>query len=108
MPTETEDEQLREAIATLHTGIVANHPAMLLSYRPALSTVSALRTAMRGMEGSDAATLSAVAEHLAQWEHNPNGLDQEQFANCVEWRQAILRGTSTPTVLSERGGPFWI
>ncbi|MFD7379559.1 hypothetical protein ACFY13_52200 [Streptomyces mirabilis] len=47
---------------------------------------------------------AAVAEHLAQREHNPNGLDQEQFASRVQWRQAILETTSTLTTLSERGG----
>ncbi|MEU8910594.1 hypothetical protein [Streptomyces mirabilis] len=57
------------------------------------------------MEGRGAATL---AEHLAQREHNPNGLDQEQFASRVQRRQAILETTSTLTTLSERGGPFFV
>ncbi|MFF2431223.1 hypothetical protein [Streptomyces mirabilis] len=60
------------------------------------------------MEGRGAATLAAVAEHLAQREHNPNGLDQEQFASRVQWRQAILETTSTLTTLSGRGGPFFV
>ncbi|MEH0572853.1 hypothetical protein [Streptomyces scabiei] len=108
VPTETEDEQLRETIAALHAGIEANAPAMLLSSRPALAAVNALRTATPGLDGNDAVTLAAVAEHLAQWERNPSGLDPEQFANRVEWRQAVLRCASAPTTLSERGGPFWV
>jgi hypothetical protein len=108
MPGATQDEQLRDAITTLHAGIAANNPAMLLGYRPARAAVDALGTSMRGMEERDAVTLAAVAEHLAQWEHSSNDLDQEQFANRVEWRQAILKTSRTPTALSERGGPFWI
>ncbi|MCZ0999380.1 hypothetical protein O1M63_16825 [Streptomyces mirabilis] len=47
------------------------------------------------MEARGAAAVAvAVAEHLAQREHNPNGLDQEQFASRVQRRQAILETTS--------------
>ncbi|MEU2866869.1 hypothetical protein ACIQWL_48765 [Streptomyces mirabilis] len=60
------------------------------------------------MEGRGAATPAAAAEHLAQRDHNPNGLDQEQFASRVQRRQAILETTSTLTTLSERGGPFFV
>ncbi|MEU0823207.1 hypothetical protein ACFWBS_59430 [Streptomyces mirabilis] len=60
------------------------------------------------MEGRGAAALAAVAEHLAQRDHNPNGLDREQFASRVQWRQAILETTSRLTTLSERGGPFFV
>jgi hypothetical protein len=63
---------------------------------------------MPGMEATDAAILTAVAEHLSQWQRNPQGLDQEQFASRVQWRQAILQNASPPTALSERGGPFWV
>jgi hypothetical protein len=108
VPAETGDAHLREAIAALHTGMDANDPAMLLSFHPALAAVDALRIAMPGMEARDAVTLAAVAEHLAQWEHHPNGLDQEQFASRVPWRQAIVKTSPTPTALSERGGPFWV
>ncbi|MEU5632195.1 hypothetical protein ACH47C_23800 [Streptomyces rishiriensis] len=108
VPTETEDDQLREVIASLHTGIDANAAAMVLNSRPAIAAVNALRTATPGLDGNDAVTLAALAEHLAQWEHNPSGLDPEQFANRVEWRQAVLRCASAPTALSERGGPFWV
>ncbi|MFF3584891.1 hypothetical protein [Streptomyces mirabilis] len=105
---ETGEAHLRETIAALHTGIDANDPAMLLSYHRAPTAVDALLTAMPGMEARDAVALAAVAEHLAQWEHHPNGLDQEQFASHVQWRQSLLKTTSTPTDLSERGGPFWV
>ncbi|WP_371651016.1 hypothetical protein [Streptomyces mirabilis] len=64
------------------------------------------------MEGRGTATPAAVAvavaEHLAQRDHNLNGLDQEQFASRVQRRQAILETTSTLTTLSERGGPFFV
>ncbi|MGA5442260.1 hypothetical protein ACPCKW_22460 [Streptomyces griseoincarnatus] len=108
VPTEAQDEQLREAIAELHRGIAANDPTLLLRSHPALAAVATLRTAMPTMDASDATTLIAVAEHLAQWQHNPQGLDREQFASAVQWRQAILKNTPTPTALSERGGPFWV
>ncbi|MFG3517594.1 hypothetical protein [Streptomyces bobili] len=108
LPAQRVDLDLREAIGALRTGIEANDPAMLLGYRPALAAVYALRAATPGMNESDATTLAAVAQHLSQWEHNPSGPGQEQFASRAQWRQAILRDTSTPTALSERGGPYWV
>ncbi|MEU9405829.1 hypothetical protein AB0E08_08995 [Streptomyces sp. NPDC048281] len=108
VPTETADDHLREAIDALHTGIDANDPAMPLGYRPASAAVGALRAAMPAMDVTDAATVTAVAKHLAEWEHNPNGLDPEKFASSVQWRQAILMTTYEPTDLSKRGGPFWV
>ncbi|MEV6532816.1 hypothetical protein AB0M86_25045 [Streptomyces sp. NPDC051639] len=108
VPAESANEHLREAFTELHTGIDANNPALLFSRHAAHAAVEALCTAVPGMDARDAATLAAVAEHLTQWEHNPHGFDQEQYANRVEWRLAILGCASAPTALSESGGPFWI
>ncbi|MGW0206096.1 hypothetical protein ACWDZ8_09810 [Streptomyces sp. NPDC003233] len=108
VPAETEDDDRREAIDALQTGIDANDPVMLLSDHLALAAVAALHAAKPVMEVSDAAILAAVAEHLSQRQHNPQGLDQEQFAGRVQWPQAVLKNTPTPTALSERGGPFWV
>lgn len=108
VPAETEDDDRREVIDALQTGIDANAPVMLMSDHVALAAVAALHAAKPVMEVSAAAILAAVAEHLSQWQHNPQGLDQEQFASRVQWRQAVLKNTPTPTALSERGGPFWV
>lgn len=105
-PAEAEDEGLREAIAALHAGIDAGDPTTLMSDHLVVAAVEALRTAVPGMDARYASILAAVAEHLAQWQHNPDGLGQDQFASRVEWRQAVLRTSSTPTARSERT-PLW-
>ena len=107
-PAEAQDEGLREAIAALHAGIDAGDPTMLMSDHLVVAAIGALRTAVPGMDARGASVLAAVAEHLAQWQHNPDGLRQDQFASRAEWRQAILKASSTPTALSARGGPFWV
>ncbi|AKN72546.1 hypothetical protein QR97_24740 [Streptomyces sp. PBH53] len=52
----------------------------------------------------DSAVLAAVAQHLAEWQHNPQDIDQARYRNRILWRQAVLESTLTPTVLSQRPG----
>ncbi|MGW2688916.1 hypothetical protein ACWC6I_37880 [Streptomyces sp. NPDC001414] len=82
---------------------------MGLSYRPAHAAVTALHAARpQGAAAGDAAVLAAVAQHLTEWQHNPQGIDQAPYKNRTLWRQAVLKSTLTPTILSQRGGPFWV
>ncbi len=54
------------------------------------------------------AALHRTAQHLAEWQHNPQDIDQAHYKNRALWRHAVLENTLTPTVLSQRGGPFWV
>ena len=64
----------------LHAEIDTADPSILLSHDPALAVIDALWAAMPAMGAADAATLMAVAEHLAQRRHNPQGLNQQQLS----------------------------
>ncbi|MGW8065921.1 hypothetical protein ACVV2G_27530 [Streptomyces ziwulingensis] len=109
VPAPEDDEHLQEAITALRQGIDAPEPVMGLSYHPALAAVAALHAArLQEAADGDAAVLAAVAHHLAEWQHNPQDIDQAQYKNRTLWRQAVLENTLTPTVLSQRGGPFWV
>ncbi|MEU8437602.1 hypothetical protein AB0F18_32840 [Streptomyces sp. NPDC029216] len=104
-----DDEHLQEAITELRQGIDAPEPVMQLTYHPAHAAVAALHAAnpLEAAAG-DAAVLSAVAQHLDEWQHNPQNIDQARYRNRSLWRQAVLDSTPTPTILSQRGGPFWV
>jgi hypothetical protein len=109
VPAPEDDAHLQEAITALRQGIDAPEPVMGLSCRPAHAAVTALHAA-RPQEAAagDAAVLAAVAQHLTEWQDNPQDIDQAPYKNRTLWRQAVLESTLTPTVLSQRGGPFWV
>ncbi|MBT1184908.1 hypothetical protein HET69_12950 [Streptomyces sp. CJ_13] len=103
------DEHLQEAITELRRGIDALEPVMQMSYHPAGAAVAALHAeAPQDIEPGDADVLAAVAQHLAEWQHNPQNIDQTGCRNRALWRQAVLEKTPSPTVLSQREGPFWV
>ncbi|MFE6713974.1 hypothetical protein [Streptomyces sp. NPDC057695] len=110
IPLTNDDEHLQEAITALQQGIDAADPTMPLSYYPARAAVAALHAAAKPQETPDSGmpVLAAVAQHLAEWHHNPQGIDKASYRNRTLWRQAVLEATPAPTVLSQRGGPFWV
>lgn len=109
VPVPEGDGHLQEALTALRQGIEAPEPVMQLSYHPAHAAVAAVHTAgPQEAAAGDAAVLTAVAQHLAEWQHNPQDIDQARYRNRILWRQAVLENTLTPTVLSQRGGPFWV
>ncbi|MEU0343803.1 hypothetical protein ABZ092_33820 [Streptomyces bobili] len=108
LPSGPAEERLREAAAALDTRIDADTPVISVSAHHAHAAVHGLRAANLNLEPWDASLLAAVAEHLAQWQHNPQEINEAQFASPVLWRHAILTSTPTPTALAERGGPFWV
>ncbi|MFI7337064.1 hypothetical protein ACIBUY_03890 [Streptomyces sp. NPDC050085] len=109
VPAPESDEHLQEAITALRQGIDAPEPVMELRYHPAHAAVAALHAATPQQgAASDAVILAAVAQHLAEWKNDPQVIDQTHYNNRTLWRQAVLENTLTPTVLSQRGGPFWV
>nr|MDT0521280.1 hypothetical protein [Streptomyces sp. DSM 41633] len=109
VPAPKEDERLQEAITVLRQGIEAPDPVMRFPYQPAHAAVTALHAAANPPETeSEDAVLAAVAQHLAEWQDNPQNISTDDYKNRTLWRQAVLENTLTPTVLSQRGGPFWV
>ncbi|MGW6202277.1 hypothetical protein ACWF9B_01290 [Streptomyces sp. NPDC055089] len=109
VPAPDNDEYLQEAITALRQGVEAPAPVMALSHHPAHAAVAALHaTDRQEAAAGDAAALATVAQHLAEWQHNPQAIDQGCYNNRTLWRQAVLENTPAPTALSQRGGPFWV
>ncbi|ALO98735.1 hypothetical protein SHL15_7742 [Streptomyces hygroscopicus subsp. limoneus] len=103
VPAPEDDEHRQEAITALRQGIDALEPVMGLSYHPAHAAVAALHAAGRQEAAAgDCAVLAAVAQHLAEWQHIPQNIDQARYKNRTLWRQAVLENTLTPTILSQR------
>ncbi|GHD52410.1 hypothetical protein GCM10010335_64870 [Streptomyces galbus] len=76
---------------------------MLLNEHLALAAVAALQTAEAATDAHDVTILTAVAEHLSQWGHDPQGLDKKDVPDVVLWRQAVLANTEVPTALCPSG-----
>lgn len=109
VPAPNNNEHLQEAITALRQGIDAPEPVMGLSYHPAHAAVATLHAAsLQEATAGHTAVLAAVAQHLAEWQHNPQDIDPAHYNNRTLWRQAVLESTPTPTILSQRGGPFWV
>lgn len=109
VPHSKDDAHLQEAITALRQGIDAPEPVTGLSHRPAHAAVAALHAASpQDAAAGDPPVLAAVAQHLAEWKHTPQDVGQDRYKNRTLWRQAVLESTLTPTVLSQRSGPFWV
>ncbi len=50
--------------------------------------------------------LDAIAQHLGEWERNPQGVEARAYGSGPRYRSKVLESTNHPTVLSARGGPF--
>lgn len=106
--TRKSNEYLRDAITALHEGIDAHAPLILLRYHPAHAAVAALHTRKPPAANGDTTILDAVYQHLTEWQTNPHHINQAIYADHTQWRQAVLENTTTPTPLSQRGGPFQV
>ena len=107
LPAAARTDLTQEAADRLHEAVEAPYPVMRLSHAPALAAVFALRSAGLTATDAEAAVLGAVAHHLDQWENVRSGVDEEPRTQSIQWRQDVLQ-EAPPTVLSQRGGPFWV
>ncbi|EDY52637.1 conserved hypothetical protein [Streptomyces clavuligerus] len=107
---QAELEALPEVFVVLQRAVEAREPVTPLSYygaRAAIGTLHHAKVAAGGAE-REAVVLDAVVQHLAEWQANPQGLEPEYYRGRRAWRSAILEETEQPTVLSQRGGPFFV
>ncbi|WP_372411993.1 hypothetical protein [Streptomyces luteireticuli] len=108
-PAEADREAVQDALVALGHGIDDEEPSLLLRYQP---TQSLIRTLYQSLDpvatDEQSVVLNAVAQHLAEWHDNPQCLDPAHYTSRVAWRRAILEQTEYPTVLSQRGGPFFV
>ncbi|GGR46325.1 hypothetical protein [Streptomyces netropsis] len=54
----------------------------------------------------DTEMLRAVAQHLDEWQVNPQNAEARKYGAGPRFRAVVLQRTTHPTVLSVRGGPF--
>ncbi|MET9535746.1 hypothetical protein ABZY02_35215 [Streptomyces sp. NPDC006649] len=103
-----ESGSLQDALVVLHRAVDAQETVALLPWGSADAVVDALHRSGALPTATECAVLDAVAQHLAEWRDNPQGLDQSRFDRRWKWRRAVLEQTEHPTVLSRRGGPFFV
>ncbi|MFI9311458.1 hypothetical protein [Streptomyces triculaminicus] len=108
-PAEADHEAVQDAFVALGHAVDAQETALLLRYQHTQAVVRTLNQTT-DPEATDTQTvvLSAVAQHLAEWRDNPQRLDPAHYTTRVAWRRAVLEQTEQPTMLSQRGGPFFV
>ncbi|UNZ21373.1 hypothetical protein [Streptomyces sp. 891-h] len=103
--------RLREAFDDLEAIIdaPASVPEMPVRYHGVHACMATLAlTPADSLSTHEETVLRAAEHHISEWRTNPAGLDPDCFGSRTQWRRAILQQTDVPSVLSERGGPFFV
>jgi hypothetical protein len=103
-------DPLENTLVRLQTSVDEGKPTTWLSAQTAHTIVAVLQEAPASPATTpqDSEMLRALAEHLAEWEMNPPGVQRRKYGTGWRYRQQVLTLTAHPTVLSERGGPFFL
>ncbi|MDT0307313.1 hypothetical protein RM780_10095 [Streptomyces sp. DSM 44917] len=104
-------DPLDATLARLATSVMEHKAETWLAAPTAATIVSVLHCTL-APAGATAAPdvelqlLDAIAQHLDEWQSNPEGVQAHQFGTGPRYRAQVLATTGRPTLLSVRGGPF--
>ncbi|MFE3770816.1 hypothetical protein [Streptomyces sp. NPDC059122] len=95
---------LDTTLPRLQTSITEAKARTGIAFPTAVTVIDVLREA----PGSPAERelLAAIAQHLDEWQHNPQHVEVRRHGTGIPYRRQVLKSTSHPTTLSARGGPF--
>lgn len=101
-------DPLKNTLLRLHTSTVEGKPVTWLSPQTTHTIIAVLRepASVAHLTAEETSVLSALAQHLAEWETNPESVPHSRYGTGWRYRQRALELTSHPTVLSRLGGPF--
>ncbi|ANW22648.1 hypothetical protein I3J05_28175 (plasmid) [Streptomyces clavuligerus] len=99
------NDPLDTTVVRLETSVTEVKGTTWIAVPTAHTIITALLDAP-GSSEAETALLRAVAQHLDEWQTNPQGIEARRYGTGVRYRAEVLKTTSRPTVLSERGGPF--
>ncbi|WP_405844827.1 hypothetical protein OG528_38205 [Streptomyces platensis] len=98
-------DPLETTLARLRTSAAEGKAATALAVTTARTIIAVLRETPVTSTDSPAERdlLYAIAQHLDEWDRNPQGLDARKFGAGLSYRRQALRSTRHATVLSDRG-----
>ncbi|MEV7445691.1 hypothetical protein AB0O22_31915 [Streptomyces sp. NPDC091204] len=102
-------DPLHATLARLQTSQEEAKATTWIAFPTALTVLALLRE--RSVSSSPAATadtelLDVMLQHLNDWETNPQKVSAARYGRGPGFRAQVLAMTASPSVLSERGGPF--
>ncbi|WP_107069659.1 hypothetical protein [Streptomyces sp. NRRL F-4428] len=102
-------DPLHSTLARLQTSQEEAKPATGIAFPTTLTILALLRE--RSASASPAAAadtelLNVMLQHLHEWETNPQKVSAARYGRGPAFRVQVLAVTASPSVLSERGGPF--
>ncbi|KUN58891.1 hypothetical protein AQJ46_42215 [Streptomyces canus] len=103
-------DPLENTLVRLRAGDMDGKPTTWLSAQTAHTIVAVLQEAVASPTTTvqDGEMLSALVQHLAEWATNPANVRSSRYGTGWRFRQQVLALTEYPTVLSQRGGPFFL
>ncbi|GAB2990615.1 hypothetical protein GCM10023080_065430 [Streptomyces pseudoechinosporeus] len=103
-------DPLENTLVRLRTSVAEGKPTTWLSAQTAHTIVAVLQEAPASpaTTAQDSEMLSALVQHLAEWATNPADVPRSRYGTGWRFRQQALALTEQPTVLSQRGGPFFL
>lgn len=101
-------DPLTATLVRLQTSEEEGKAGTWLAFPTACTIIAVLRERSASLACSPADTdlLDAVAQHLHEWETNPQKVEHRRYGSGPAFRAQVLAVTDCPSVLSERGGPF--
>ncbi|MFI2031924.1 hypothetical protein [Streptomyces buecherae] len=103
-------DPLEATLVRLRASVADGKPLTWLSPQTTRTIMAVLQepAATAVLSGQEAQLLSAVAQHLTEWDTNPAGVRHVQCGTGWRYRQRALALTDHPTILSRLGGPFFL
>ncbi|MFM9499803.1 hypothetical protein ACKI1Q_40235 [Streptomyces galilaeus] len=103
-------DPLENTLVRLRAGAADGKPTTWLSTQTVHTIVAVLQEAPAtpATPVQDVQMLAAVVQHLAEWATNPANLKPSHYGTGWRFRQQTLAASAHPSVLSQRGGPFFL
>ncbi|MGW6483542.1 hypothetical protein ACWGDS_37755 [Streptomyces sp. NPDC055059] len=99
-------DPLDNTLARLATSVDEDKPSTALATTSVHTIIDVLNQA--DLTSEEALLLAAVVQHLREWETNPANVSARLYGTGIAYRAQALATTASPTLLSLRGGPFFL
>ncbi|MET9568542.1 hypothetical protein ABZY34_05260 [Streptomyces virginiae] len=101
-------DPLNATLTRLQTSQEEGKAATWIAFPTALTILALLRERSTSSPAATADTelLEVMLHHLDEWETNPQRVSLAKYGRGPAFRAQVLAVTASPSVLSERGGPF--
>ncbi|MFC9818117.1 hypothetical protein ACFVJM_39400 [Streptomyces virginiae] len=102
-------DPLHATLTRLQTSQEEAKAATWIAFPTALTIFALLRerfAAAAPAAITDTELLDVILQHLDDWETNPQQVSAARYGRGPAFRAQVLAMTASPSVLSERGGPF--